>query len=258
MRCLWIGALLAASRLGAQQDTAAARAAYEEGRAAMREEKFDRAAESFERAVRLNPASSEHYLWLGHAYTRQLAHVNFIRKGVIGRRIGPLYDKAVELDSGSAAAAEARVSFYLNAPGVAGGSVEKARAEVLRLRGLDAYRGGFGQATLAEHEKDWDQVQAEFQALMVTYPDSATPYFYFGRAAALSGKQLSPGASALRKFLELLGGSQPRSRAIAHYRLGMIHEKLSDPAAARAQYDSAIALYPGYDDPIKALRRLGK
>src|SRR4029078_13017703 len=89
--------------------------------------KFDDAAASFEHAVELNPTRSEYHLWLGHAYTKQLVSANFIRKGIIGRRIGPQYDKAVELDSSSVAAAEARVDFYLEAPAMGGGGWEQAK-----------------------------------------------------------------------------------------------------------------------------------
>src|SRR5215467_5326436 len=120
--------LALASGAQGQQDTARARAMFDQGRAAMQARRFDDAASSFERAVQLAPNSSEFHLWLGYAYAKQLAGANFIRKGIIGRRIGPQYDKAVELDSSSVLAAEARVDFYLEAPGMVGGGADKAKA----------------------------------------------------------------------------------------------------------------------------------
>jgi hypothetical protein len=59
----------------------------------------------------------------------------------------------VKLDPSSADAAEARLEFLLEAPGIVGGGVDKARAEAARLRTLDAYRGGVATARIAEHEK---------------------------------------------------------------------------------------------------------
>jgi tetratricopeptide (TPR) repeat protein len=292
MWTLLLTLLVSAPPLAPQQDTARARILFEQGRAAMQARRFDDAAASFERAIEMNPTKSEYHLWLGHAYTRQLASANFIRKGIIGRRIGPQYDKAVELDSTSIPAAEARVDFYLEAPGMVGGGVDKARAEAARLTKINAYYGGFAGAKIHEKAKAWDQADTEYRNLIRAFPDSARPVimlatllqnqerfaeafevidarlarfpndtvviYQLGRAAALSGKELTRGEAALRKFLTLLGVSDPASRANAHYRLGMIREKQGDIVTARTQYDSAIALNPRYEEAISARKRLGK
>jgi len=281
-----------APALRSQQDTARARASFEQGRAAMQSRRFDDAATAFERAIELDANRSEYHLWLGYAYARQLATANFIRKGVIGRRIGPHYDKAVELDSSSIPAAEARVDFYLEAPGMVGGGVDKAKAEATRLTRLSAYYGDFAQAKIAEKVKALDQAEVEYRSLVRAFPDSSRPVvalatllqnreqfseafevidarlarfpndtvviYQLGRTAAVSGREMTRGEAALRKFLSLLGVSDPQSRANAHFRLGMIREKQGDVANALAQYDSAIALYPRYEDAIAARKRLGR
>jgi tetratricopeptide (TPR) repeat protein len=292
MRYLLIVGLALFPSILPSQDTARARALYEEGRVAMRQRKFDDAVKAFERSVELNPQRSEYHLWLGHGYTRQLATANFIRKGIIGRRIGAEYTRAVELDSGSIPAAEARVDFFLEAPGIAGGGADKAAAEAERIRGLSAYHGGFAQAKIAEKAKNWQSAEREYRALVRAYPDSSRPVialavllqnqsrytealaaiderlaaapndtlalYQLGRTAALSGQALERGEQALHKFLALLGAGDTLSRANGHYRLGMIREKQGEPARARAAYDSALALYPGYADALAARKRLDK
>jgi len=279
-------------RAEAQQDTARARVSFEQGRSAFQARRFDDAAAAFERAIALNPGRSEYQLWLGNAYTKQLATANFIRKGMIGRRIGPQYDKAVELDSSSVAAAEARVDFYLEAPGMVGGGVDKAKVEAARLTRLNAYAGGFARAKIAEKEKLPEQTESEYRGLMRSFPDSTRPVavlatllqsrerypeafdlidarlarfpndtvmiYQLGRVAAISGREMTRGEAALRKFLSLLGVSDPSSRANAHFRLGMIREKQGDVTNARVQYDSAIVLNPRYDEAIAARKRLAK
>jgi tetratricopeptide (TPR) repeat protein len=276
--------------LFAQQEPARARSSYDEGRMAMRERRTDDAVRAFERAVALDSTKSEYHVWLGHAYTRQLMAASFIRKGIIGRRIGPQYDRAVALDSGSIEAAEARLDFYLNAPGIAGGGMDKAQAEAVRIEHLSAYYGAFARATIAQKSKNWVTAETEYRSLIRAYPDSTRPVnalasllqtqerfaeafdvidrrlarvpddtfvvYQLGRTAALSGQNLSRGAAALERFLALLGVNDPASRAPAHYRLGMIREKQGDVQAARAQYDSAVALSPRYDDAIAARKRL--
>ena len=292
MRYILIVGLALSSSILPAQDTVRAHAAYEQGRAAMHERRFDDAVKAFERAVELNPQRSAYHLWLGHGYTRQLATANFIRKGIIGRRIGTEYGRAVELDSSSIVAAEARLDFFLEAPGIAGGSADKATAEAERIRALSAYHGGFAQAKIAERAKDFQRAEREYRALVSAYPDSSRPVvslalllqnqarytealattdkrlaaapndtlvlYQLGRTAALSGQALDRGEAALHTFIALLGEGDTLSRANGYYRLGMIREKRGEPAGARAAYDSALALYPGYTDALAARRRLDK
>ena len=274
------------------QDTVHARAAYEQGRAAMRQRRFDDAVKTFEQAVELNPQRSEYHLWLGHGYTRQLATANFIRKGILGRRIGAEYSRAVELDSSSIAAAEARLDFFLEAPGIVGGGADKATGEAERIRALSAYHGGFARAKIAEKKKDWQTAEREYRSLVSAYPDSSRPVvslalllqnqarytealaaidarlavaptdtsvlYQLGRTAALSGEALQRGEEALHRFLALLGEGDTLSRANGYYRLGMIREKKGEITRARAAFDSALALYPRYADALAARKRLDK
>ena len=292
MRYILVVALTLTPSIVPAQDTVRARAAYEQGRAAMRERKFDDAVKAFERAVELNPELSDYHLWLGHGYTRQLATASFIRKGIIGRRIGGEYTKAVELDPSSIAAAEARLDFFLEAPGIAGGGVDKAMAEAERIRALSPYHGGFARAKIAAKAKDWPSVEREYRSLVRAYPDSSRPVvslalllqnqeryaeafaaiderlgiapndtsvlYQLGRAAAVSGQALKRGEEALHKFLALLGEGDTLARASGHYRLGMIRERQGEAAGARAAYDSALALYPAYADALAARKRLDK
>ena len=199
-----------------KQDPARAREAFNEGRAMMDARRFNDAAAAFEHAVQLDSTRSEFHLWLGYSYTHQLAAANVFRKPLIGRRIGPQYDKAVALDSSSVAAAEARVDFYLDAPRIVGGGADRAQREAARLARFNAYRGGLALAKVAEKTSAWEQAETTYRQLMQAYPDSAPP----------------------------------------HYRIGMLREKQGDLASARTQYDSAIALNPGYEAAIDARKRL--
>ena len=173
-----------------------------------------------------------------------------------------------------------------------GGGVDKAKVEAARLTRLNAYAGGFARAKIAEKEKLPEQTESEYRGLMRSFPDSTRPVavlatllqsrerypeafdlidarlarfpndtvmiYQLGRVAAISGREMTRGEAALRKFLSLLGVSDPSSRANAHFRLGMIREKQGDVANARVQYDSAIVLNPRYDEAIAARKRLAK
>ena len=285
--CLIVGV---AAGVTARQDKASeAKAAFDRGRAAHNAGKTDEAVSSFERAVTLDPDSSLYHLWLGHAYSRQLASANFLRKPFIGRRSGEEYNTAVKLDPSSIDAAEARLDFFLNAPGIVGGGIDKARAEAARLTTLDAYRGRMATARIAEHDKNLSEAERLYRSLMAEYPDRTTAVdavvtilqnakrfdeafkivddrlarlpdetaslYNLGRVSAVSGQHLARGEAAMRRFLTLTT-ADPVRQSNAHYRLGMIKEKMGDARAAAAEYQAALDVYPRHEPAAAALKKI--
>jgi tetratricopeptide (TPR) repeat protein len=157
----------------AQRDSVRAREAYLEGRTAMREKKTSAAIDAFDRATKLDPRS-EYFVWLGHAHTRDISTASFIRQPIVARRIRSAYDKAVELDSTNVEAAEARVEYYTNAPGIAGGGKDKARAEAARLKKLHSERGDIALGFIEEREGRLEAAEGIYKAAIQAAPDSAT------------------------------------------------------------------------------------
>jgi len=157
----------------AQRDSIRAREAYLEGMAAMHEKKTSVAIDAFDRATKLDPRS-EYFVWLGHAHTRDISTASFIRQPIVARRIRAAYDKAVELDSTNVDAAEARVEYYANAPGIVGGGMDKARAEAARLKKLHSERGDIALGFIEEREGRLDAAEGMYKAAIQAAPDSAT------------------------------------------------------------------------------------
>jgi len=266
-----------------------AKVAFDRGKAAHNAGKTDEAVNSFERAVALDPSSSLYHMWLGHGYTRQLSSASFLRKPFIAKRCGEAYNMAVKLDPASIDAADARLDFFLGAPGIVGGGVDKARAEAARLATLDAYRGAMAEARIAEHEQEWPKAEKLYRSLMADYPertaavdafitmlqnakrfdeafkivddrlarrpDETASLYNLGRLAAVSGQHLARGEAALRRFLTLII-TEPARQSNAHYRLGMIKEKVGDATAAATEYQAAIDLYPRHGPAAEALKKI--
>lgn len=163
--------------VGGQQpaDTAAARAAFSLGKAAVQAHRVEEGVREMERAVALDDANWEYHMWLGHAYVRQIGVVNFLKKPLVGRRMGAQYNKAVELAPDNVDAAEARLDFFLEAPAIVGGGLDKAESESKRITRLNSYRGAFATARIAEHEKEWARADSVYRALIQAYPDSNRP-----------------------------------------------------------------------------------
>jgi tetratricopeptide (TPR) repeat protein len=287
--CLIVGAGAGARVPQGKESFAEAKAAFDRGRAAHNAGKTDDAVSAFERAVELEPTSSLYHMWLGHAYSRQLSSASFFRKPFIARRSGEEYNTAVKLDPTSIDAAEARLDFFLGAPGIVGGGIDKARAEAARIATLDAYRGGMATARIAEHEKRLPDAERIYRSLLADYPDrtaavdalvtilqnakrfdeaftivdqrlarlpdETASLYNLGRLSAISAQHLERGEAALRRFLTLTT-AEPVRQSHAHYRLGMIKERMGDAKAAAGEYQAAIDLYPRHEPAAAALKKI--
>lgn len=250
-----------------------------------------RAAEHFERAVKLNEGSGTAHDWLGRAYGSQAAGANPITLARLAPRIRTHFERAVALDPSNAEARAYLAQYFLQAPAMLGGSEQKAWAQIAEVRKLNPYRGGLVAAQTRYQQKDKPGALQEYQAVLAQYPDSTAamngvagvaselqrfpvafaavdgvrarhpdsrPALYtLGRLAAVSGQRLDDGAAALERFLAM-GATRPGEPTLAnaHFRLGNIHEKRGDRARARAAYQAALALDPKYANARQALDAL--
>ena len=258
-------------------------------RVAYRLNRADDAVKWGERGVKLLPDSASAHLWLGRAYLLELEGAAFYRQPGLSKRVRTEFDRALELNPSDFDVRESRARYFMNAPSIGGGSIEKARAEATTAYRIDPYRGALLRGQIEEHEKRPGAAEAEYAGLVRAYPDSATPFnrlvnlyqtsrqyaeafrlidartgrltadesamYQTGKTAALSGERLEKGEAALRQYISL-GTFTLASEANARNRLAMILEKRKDVAAAVREYEAAIRLDPKLEDAKAGLKRL--
>lgn len=242
--------------LEARSATAAAEAQAALGARHVAQGDADAAVAAYEKAVELAPAHSGLRLQLAGAYGLAAEKAGMLSKMSWAKKARLAYEKAVELDPANLAAREGLMSFYQMAPAMMGGGIDKARAQADAIRRLDAVRGHVAFGRIAQAEKDYAGALAEFEAALRAAPDDYGALFQIGRTAALSGQHLDRGAEALRRCLALTPPAGAPGHDAAHWRLGNIHEKGGDKAAARAAYRAALEVNPKFPQAIEALRKL--
>jgi tetratricopeptide (TPR) repeat protein len=250
------------------------------------------AIEWFEKAVKANDASSIHHLWLANSLGEQASHTSKLKLPFLARRIKGEFDRAAQLDPSSIEARHGLIQFYSQAPGVMGGSMDKAKEQAREIGKLNAMRGHFEMATLLSREKDTSGVERELEAAVAAaspdsiigsltlanyygnqkrwadafaiydriikeHPADVNGHFQYGRAAAISGENMERGATELRHYL----ANAPKDAPIvtvagAHWRLGMIAEKEGKKDVARSEYQTAVSINPRNLDAKKALDAL--
>ena len=70
------------------------------------------------------------------------------------------------------------------------------------------------------------------------------------------GKDLEKGRDCFREYLEREHVPNSPSWAAAHWRMGMIYEKMGKPDSARVEYQRCLELEPDYKEAEKALKKL--
>lgn len=267
-----------------------ASAAYYLGRIEMGNDEAGKAAEWFERAVKMNPKSAVYYDWLGRAYGTQARGASIFRLPSLARKTKAALETALALDPDNLDVRDDLLVFYGQAPGFVGGSKEKAREMLLEIKKRNAYRGLLAAASLCVGEKDIACAERELTGMVTTYPDSAAVYaslaaFYanqkqfdkafavlddrlrkkpnevttlyqVGRTASLSGQNLDMGEQAFKTLLANPTPERGPAPASIHYRLGMIYEKKGATDLAREEYRATLQLNPSHKDAQKALAAL--
>lgn len=217
----------------------------------------DGAVAAYEKAVELEPNNSTLHLRLAGAYGLAAQKAGMFSKMSWAKKARLAYEKAVELDPRNLAARENLMSFYQMAPAMMGGGLDKAREQAAAIRQLDAVRGhvAFGMVALAG--KNYSDAATEFEAALLAAPDDYAALFQVGKTAALSGERLDRGLATLARCLAMSPPAGAPGHDAAHWRLGNIHEKRGDKAAARAAYEASLKVNPKFPQAIEALKKLG-
>jgi tetratricopeptide (TPR) repeat protein len=124
-----------------------------------------------EKAIAQDSVNSEYYDWLGRAYGRLAEGSSFLSALGYARKTVRAFERAVELNPANLEALSDVFEYYLQAPAMVGGGVDKAENIARRLAGLNAAESHWALARLAEKRKDFETVEREFRAALAADPN---------------------------------------------------------------------------------------
>lgn len=216
----------------------------------------DSAIAAYEKAIGPDPGNSELHRQLGDAYGLAAQKAGMFSKIGLGKKCLAAYAKAVELDPKNLVARHSLMTACQQAPAVMGGGMDKAYAQAAAIKQLDATRGHVAYALLYIGEKKYADARVEIDEALLSEPENYAALFQAGRLAALTGDHLDRGLAALHKCLALTPPSGTPGHDAAHWRLGNIHERRGDHAAARAAYQASLKVNPRFPQAIESFAKL--
>lgn len=286
----YAGAKAALSSEGGSASTS-----YYLGRIAVIEERPEEAVGLFERAIKADGRNSDYHRWLGIALGLQAREAGRFRQAMLASRAKGEFERAVALDPRNVGAREGLVQFYSIAPGIAGGSMRRAREHAMEIARVSPMRGRIASGMVHEREKDFAAAEREYVAASSSAPDSAAPlmalgalyqrveqwdkafaayeralalsdievpealsaHYQFGRTGALSGLRLEDSERSLKRWMERApAGTSGRRVARTRARLGMVYAHQGRNDVARTEFEAALKLNPKDADARAGLAKL--
>lgn len=131
---------------------------------------YKKAVDFFEKALALAPVNSDYELWLGRAWGRRAETSGWLMAGVSASKARQCFEKAVALDPRNHEAMNDLFDYYLNAPAILGGGMDKAEAIAKRIATERPPEYHFEEAQLADRRKQYDAAEAHLRRAMELAP----------------------------------------------------------------------------------------
>lgn len=252
-------------------------------------EQWDRAESSCKKAIALDPGNSRYHRWLAHVYGEKAERTNFLSAAGLAGKTREEFERAVQLNPDDVDARVDLAEFYLEAPGIVGGGLDKARAQAKLVGATDPAREHWVYARIAEKNRDLVTAEREYHRMIESsngdseawlnlalfyrhqkrYDDMEQTILTTSQAPMSkpdvmvdvaqilfrTGRNPALAIRLLKRYL----GSGPVEEAPAfkaHYLLGMLLEKQGDKAAAAQEYRASLSLARQFGAAEQALNRV--
>jgi predicted Zn-dependent protease len=195
---------------------------------------WDLAVRECEEAVRLEPHNSRNHLWLARSLGEKANKANFISAFSLAKHVAAEFEQAAKLDPQDAEALADLGTFYVEAPSVVGGGIDKAQDVIKQLDRIDPARAYELRAQIDAQHKDYSAAENNLKKAVSI---SHHPAFQWTNLARFYAER--------KRWDEMEAAIQSCIKASAH-----------DPHTAVALYDGAGILYESKRDPALAAKML--
>ena len=247
----------------------------------------DKAIRECELAVSNAPDSSDNQIWLGRAYGFKASHASPFSALSLAIKVRVAFERAVQLDPENIQAMSDLGEFYVEAPSLIGGGLDKARALAARMQPHFPAQSHRLLALIAEKKKNDAVAEAEF-ANAVAAGKTPEAYIDLGhfyqrhnqldkmsdalQSAIAADRRKDPALvdaasiftdahqspelaeTLLRSYLSSTAKTDDAPAFKVHLQLGELLAHRGDSAGAHREYATALTLASNYVPARKAMQ----
>lgn len=212
------------------------------------EKKREEAHAAFERAAELQPGHADGQVWLASSCFDRIDDVGMLSKMSLASQGRKAFEKSIALDPNQVGGRVGLIQFFSQAPAIAGGSMDKAKAlgnELLALPGRRGeFQGHMALAGLAAQESNWTEMSRHYIAAEMAQGQGADPLQAMqAHVGALLGR--AGDAKAALPVMERYVKAAPADDISAWFFDGEVKRQGGKCAEAVARYDQVIARVEG-------------
>jgi len=140
---------------------------------------LDDAIDHGEKAVELDDKNADYHFELGMMYGIDARDASIFRAPFIAGDIKEQFEKTVELDPDHLEGRMALAQFYLQAPGIAGGDVDKALEQAQIVVKMDEKHGRFLLYQIYIEKENFAKAEAELKIIEEKFGDDPEFYYFY-------------------------------------------------------------------------------
>ena len=252
------------------------------------QEKWDETIDVYKQLAEKRPSNAEyHYKYGGALGMKALSVSKFRALGMIGDIKGAFL-KAAELDPNHVDVRWALVEFYMQLPGIVGGSERKAQKYATELYNLSPVDGWLARGYIAEYEEEFEEAERAYKKAIevggseLTYNklielyeenghgqkalettqaclaahDNNRLHYQIGKIAATYNINPELGINCLVKYIDNYTVKDGVPKDWAYYRLAQIYKNLGDKTQAEQWIRKALATRPDFKEALAEARQI--
>lgn len=252
-------------------------------------ENWDEAIPYFETLVKNYPNNANYHYKYGGVLGMKALAVNKLRAATMIRDIREAFETAATLDSKHIEARWALVEFYIQLPGIIGGSEEKAIKYATQLAGISAVDGFLANGYIAEYndrplDAEYNYKQAvkvggsltcyrklqehyeknnQTEEALSTIAEAQKKYknenrlhYQFGKIAGQYGIGLDQGISCLEKYIKNHTAKDGVPKDWAYLRLAQIYKHKGDKMKAEQWIGKALSSRSDFKEALVERREI--
>ncbi|WP_035350366.1 tetratricopeptide repeat protein [Edaphobacter aggregans] len=238
-----------------------------------------------EQATQEDPSNSDYQMWLGRAYGLKASQAHMIVAFGLAKKVHLAFERAIQLNPANVTAMSDLGHFYVDAPAIVGGGLDKAETLAPQLMASSPARGHWLLAMIAKKKNDMATAESEFKSAVaagktpeawvdlglfyqqtsqydkaVAALDSSVDANRTKNAALVDAasiltemhRQADLSERLLRDYLASPAKSDDAPAFKVHQQLGKLLAQRGDTPGAQREYVAAAALAPNYAPARKA------